>query len=330
MTLDVKWESIESLTREWGPLEASCATRSLFLTLPWQQAGAIACCGSTEGHRVLTVRRQQDNVLCGIVPLSEENHQASFGLDFNVTDYQDLLAVPGEEYPVWEAALAFAESAGWNRIELTGVREDSPSTTILPELAAAQGWRLERTDWDVDPHITLPETWEEHVQGLGKKDRHELRRKFRRLEASGQVSYVVLDRWSDEIPAALDTFIDLMGQSRDEKAHFLTEDRREFLRILTRTMAEAGRLRLCFLELDGVRVSSTMSFLEDNSRLLLYNSGYNLDYRNLSVGLLLKAWNIRYAIENGLSEFDFLRGDESYKYHLGGTDRSLYRFVLER
>jgi CelD/BcsL family acetyltransferase involved in cellulose biosynthesis len=329
MTLRVGWESIAALSAEWGLLESVSVTRSLFLSLPWQQAWAISCRGSTEGHKVLTVRRQADGVLCGIVPLDANNHQATFSLDSNVTDYQDVLTVPGEERPVWEAALTFAESEGWKRIELTGIREDSPSMAILPQLAEAKGWHIERTMWDRDPYITLPTTWEDYVQSLGKKDRHELRRKFRRLEASGQVSYKVYDRWSDEVPAALDLFIDLMGQSRDEKAEFLTEERRGFLRTLTQTMAEAGALRLCFLELDGVRVSATMSF-QDDGRLLLYNSGYDTAYRSLSVGLLLKAWGIRYAIENGLREFDFLRGDESYKYDLGGVDRSLYRFVLER
>jgi CelD/BcsL family acetyltransferase involved in cellulose biosynthesis len=98
---------------------------------------------------------------------------------------------------------------------------------------------------------------------------------------------------------------------------------------MSRTTAEAGALRLCFLWIDGRRASGTLSFA-DGDRWLLYNSGYDPEYRQQSVGLLLKAWSIRYAIENGFREYDFLRGDEAYKYDLGGRDRKLFRYVLER
>jgi CelD/BcsL family acetyltransferase involved in cellulose biosynthesis len=39
---------------------------------------------------------------------------------------------------------------------------------------------------------------------------------------------------------------------------------------------------------------------------------------------------IQHAIENKRAVFDFLRGDEDYKYRLGGQDTRLYRLHIER
>jgi CelD/BcsL family acetyltransferase involved in cellulose biosynthesis len=328
VSLTASWESLETLVPEWGRLYSASETCCLFLSLPWQRAWALSCCGSTAEHAVLAVRR--DDRLTGIAPFQHRNGHASFALDPDVTDYQDVLALPGEERAVWDAVLQSGVAQGWKRIELTGIRADSLSAALLDEAAAAHGWRAERAVWDVAPYLPLPRTWEDYVQGLGKKDRHELRRKFRRLEASGEVQYRTYDSYTEDFPHALGSFLELMGKSRDEKAHFLLDQgHRAFLETAARTMAQERALRLSFLELDGIRISATMSFMDDG-RLLLYNSGYDPEYRHLGVGLLLKAWGIRYAIENGLREFDFLRGNEPYKYDLGGVDRSLYRYVLER
>ena len=70
-----------------------------------------------------------------------------------------------------------------------------------------------------------------------------------------------------------------------------------------------------------------MCFDYGNSRFL-YNSGYDPSYSALSVGLLLKALSLKNAIDDSMKYFDFLRGDERYKYHLGGEDHYLYTMVV--
>ena len=60
----------------------------------------------------------------------------------------------------------------------------------------------------------------------------------------------------------------------------------------------------------------------------LYNSGFEPASSGLAVGLLSKAVSIREAIGRGCREFDFLRGDEEYKRHLGGVPRELVTLRL--
>ena len=83
------------------------------------------------------------------------------------------------------------------------------------------------------------------------------------------------------------------------------------------------------MEVGGARTSATLCF-DYNNDIYLYNSAYDPAYSSLSVSLLLKVFNIRDAINNGKKRFDFLSGNEPYKYDLGGQDVPLYRCVITR
>jgi CelD/BcsL family acetyltransferase involved in cellulose biosynthesis len=120
-----------------------------------------------------------------------------------------------------------------------------------------------------------------------------------------------------------------MRKGREEKRRFLTEDHEAFFRAIASGLSEIGIVTLHFLELDKVRVASCLCF-DYNGQRLLYNSGFNPEHSNLSVGLLLKASCLGDSISNGLEYFDFLKGDEQYKYHLGGIDRVVYKLSITR
>jgi CelD/BcsL family acetyltransferase involved in cellulose biosynthesis len=178
------------------------------------------------------------------------------------------------------------------------------------------------------PAAALPATWDAYVDGLGKKERHELRRKLRRLEAAGEVHQKT---YSDpqELPGCMGDFFRLMRMSREDKERFLTPEREGFFLDLATGLAARGQFRLSFLELNGIRVAGCITF-DYGGAHLLYNSGYDPAYASLSVGLLNKALCIKDAIEAGKHTFDFLKGPERYKYDLGGKERSVYRLTVRR
>ena len=73
---------------------------------------------------------------------------------------------------------------------------------------------------------------------------------------------------------------------------------------------------------DGTLVASVIFFMVDRT-LLLYNSGFDATYQG--AGFYLKAKMILWAIENNYTEYNFLQGQERYKYELGGKDVAVYR-----
>ncbi|MFQ6019797.1 MAG: GNAT family N-acetyltransferase, partial [Dehalococcoidia bacterium] len=181
---------------------------------------------------------------------------------------------------------------------------------------------------DVCPQVPLPAAWEEYVNGLRRKDRHELRRKLRRLTKDYEVDIQELTAPA-EVSGALDDFLRLHTSSRIEKARFMTEPMKRFFRRVVTALAEEGLVRLYFLTLDGVRAAAVLCF--DGPRdLLLYNSGYDPAYASLSVGIVSKALTIKEAIAREKDCLDFLRGAEPYKYDLGARDLNVYRMVIQR
>ena len=169
---------------------------------------------------------------------------------------------------------------------------------------------------------------DEYVSGLRKKDRHELRRKLRRLNNGNEATqYAFQD--AGEIADAMPEFFRLMRASRPDKDDFLTPDREQFFRELAKELSARQQFKLFFLELNDVRVAACICF-DYNGDYLLYNSGYDPEYSSLSVGLLNKALCIQDAIESGKKTFDFLRGSERYKYNLGGTNQTIHELVIQR
>ncbi len=143
-----------------------------------------------------------------------------------------------------------------------------------------------------------------------------------RLWKAGRVEYRYLEP-SQEVGDLMHTFLKLFALSRQEKANFMTTKMESFFRSLAKATAEVGLLRFGILKLDELPVAMTMCF-DYNNCVYLYNSASDLNYGHLSVGLMSKVLCIKESIQKGKNRWDFLKGGESYKYHLGGREIRLY------
>ena len=95
-------------------------------------------------------------------------------------------------------------------------------------------------------------------------------------------------------------------------------------------MLDMGVLRLFFLTIDGEKAATMFAF-EYNRRFWLYNSGYDPQaHAQLSPGWVLLAYVIEYAIASGCSVFDFMQGNEEYKYRFGAEDYKVMRVIVRR
>ncbi|MDP3769133.1 MAG: GNAT family N-acetyltransferase, partial [Dehalococcoidia bacterium] len=213
----------------------------------------------------------------------------------------------------------------WTEAELRGLRDGSPT---LAALANAPSLACEQEHEAVSPRVQPPADWDEYLASLRKKHRHELRRKLRRLGAAGEIALQHYTR-PDDVSERLPTLLRFMVESRSDKAAFMSEHMGRFFHRMAPAMAEEGLVRLYELELDAKTVASVLCF-DQGGQLFFYNSGYDPDYASLAVGLVSKALCLRNAIELGRHCVDFLRGDEAYKYDLGGRDQHVYRCLVRR
>ena len=193
----------------------------------------------------------------------------------------------------------------------------------LVNIATEHRYKVVKTQEEISVEMDLPADWDTYLESLTSKQRHEVRRKLRRLADEGKVAFRFIEGGS-EVPAIMDTFFRMFVESRQDKAEFMTERMKSFFSLLAEGMAEAGLLKLGVLELDNRPLAEIMCF-DYNDCIYLYNSGYDPEYTSLSAGLLSKVLAIKESIELGKKKFDFLKGAETYKYHLGGREVPLYR-----
>ena len=178
---------------------------------------------------------------------------------------------------------------------------------------------------EVSPYIILPSTWDLYLESLERTDRKELKRKMKRLETVAH-SFRYINQ--SKIESDFDEFINLHKLSDHSKDQFMTDPMKLFFRDLLFLHIPGWQQKLAFLDIEGKSAAAILYF-ENDSEILLYNSGYDPVQKFYSAGLLLVAELIKKSIEEKKQKFDFLRGNERYKYDLGATDEKLYRFLFD-
>ncbi len=327
------FESLLALEREWTNLLKQSTRDSIFSTWQWQTTWWNSF-GQEADLCVLTVREEGE--LIGVMPLSRvrsPEHPLTLRLigGVEVSDYLDAIVARGREETVYEAIWTLLSrkcDCPWEIIDLHNLPADSLTRTMLPSLARrTPGIQVTMEVADVCPIIELPSTWEEYLSLLGKKQRHELRRKIRKANREGLVRwYHVQDQGILE--SEVDDFIELHQKSGQHKTSFMDQRMQGFFQALARTLFEQGWLKLYFLLIDEIKTAALLCF-DYNDSILVYNSGYDPDlYPSLSAGTVLLAYCIRDAIEKGRKILDFLRGAEEYKYRLGGRDAEVYHLRI--
>ena len=326
-----------ALAPEWNALLHNSTADTPFLTHEWQCTWWQCLC---EGELfVITVR--DSGALVGLAPLFILKQAGETGLrrllrligSVDASDYLDLIAMRGREHEVFSAILdVLTQSTEWDVLDLYNVPAASATRSILPALAAERGWKLTDETQVVCPIITLPPVFDDYVQSLDKKERHELRRKLRRAEGTEGLTWyaITADDHTHDLDEAAEAFINLMMKSRSDKSDFMTERMRRFFHQMIHAAHAGGFLHLSFLEVNGVKAATYLSFDYCHKRLV-FNSGLETTgFQSLSAGIVLVARMIEDAIAKGYSEFDFLRGDEEYKYRLGAKDTWIYHVAVER
>lgn len=323
--LSVHEETLEALSDDWSALLKDSPEGHVFLGPSWLRAW-LHVFGNGAALHVWAVR--EDGRLLGVGAFIADGDRLVLAGDPETWDYAGIVAAPGQESDVTRALVDHVARQGWREIVLWGLDERSEICRRLPEIAADCGYDIRCEEEAVCPTVDLPGSWDEYLVSLGKKPRHELRRKMRRFAESGngEGDVVALTR-PEDIAAAMPDFIRLHVESREDKAAFMTPQMEHFFQHITADLAQEGAIRLYFVERDGDRVASILC-LDAGDSLLLYNSGYDPRFAHASAGLVSKALCLREAIATGKRRINFLRGAERYKYELGGHDERVLRCTL--
>jgi CelD/BcsL family acetyltransferase involved in cellulose biosynthesis len=328
-TLDV----FEALKPEWNPLLRRSPADALFLTWEFQSTW-WACLGKGHELRVLTARGD-DGRLVGIAPLYVERDQTGRGTlrllgGLEVADYLDFIIAPDQARECMDAFFTDLCNAGdWRALDLRNVPAASPTREIVPALAASRHLPFTSRVEEVCPVIMLGDSFDAYLESLDKKQRHEIRRKTRKAYDEAEIRWHCVDG-AQNLDEAVEGFIDLHQRSKAGKDEFMTSAMGDFFRALARATYDAGWLELAFIAVNGRQAAAYFNFVY-NDATLCYNSGYDPHaYAALSPGIVLLSHLIEHAIRHRRKVFDFLQGNETYKYRMGAHDTHVYQLTVER
>lgn len=238
-----------------------------------------------------------------------------------VADYTGLICLPGDE----NAAIpAFAEylkhELAWDTFHLKDVL-DPRLEKFLQEFSGAP-YAVEAAGQISCPSISLPDTWDRYLEEIvGWKIRKNIRYYTRKIEAleNFRVSRIQDENFDSQIETLLSRWADRWGEKPD------------IYRAIFRRCFDDDRFTLTIFWDADTPVAALAAFVDGPKKTLSdFLTWYNTDYAKLSPGMVIHAYSIREAIENGMLIYDFLRGREEYKYALGATERLTSTHIIRR
>ena len=273
------------------------ATPAFFQAVePWEPGEPLVCAG--DGALLVLRRVDGDLIWWG---------------DPEVTDYH---SPAGEGVDALLAEVIAAERPA--RVVLDSL----PGEAVPPLLAGLEkaGLVVDRRVHEMAAVLALPSDHDEFLTAIGKKERHEVRRKARRYER--MVGPITLQThrgtgW------AFEEFVRLHRQAGGDKGEFLTDERQE----LFARLADSDGWRFDLLHTEHGTAAAVVFGYVDDDGYFLYNSAYDPVFADASPGVVLLGAMIEQAIAEGLPRFDFLKGDETYKFRLGAEERPLTELV---
>lgn len=336
MRIEAHFESggFWALKPEWNDLVQRSYNDNLFLTWEWQ---SIWWKHLGEGSLLLLgFRAEGDGRLVGIAPLFHTHTDDGESILYlngcrDVSDYLDLIVEAGQEEAVYQALLDYLEGDApeWDLVEFCNLPQESQTFVKLREMAEARGYQTLVEVEDVCPIIPLPDTWDDYLMMLDKKQRHEVRRKLRKADREADTRFVIVGPEHD-LRAEMQSFVELHQLSTPDKDEFMDPTMQEFFFEVAEVLQAQGWLQLAFVQINGQKAAALLNFDYSDS-ILVYNSGYDpSQFRQLSPGIVVTARCIEHAISLGRSKFDFLRGDEVYKYRFGAQDTEVRRLLVAK
>ena len=322
-------EKLIEVRDEWNALVESSSQNCIFLSNEWF-CSWFESFGESYQLCVLLFRDQK-NRLFGAAPLMETSEGLKFIANQEVTDYCDFIVERGKEELFYRNYLEYwqKEIKQNNHLFLINIREESPTLSILSRLADEHHLENSVLEAEIAPSLKLPLTYEEYLKNLVRKNRHELRRKQRKIEAQRDFNHKRVND-PEEVCKYIDLFIELHKKGGSSKQRFWQKKGMEqFFRTITVLFSKNGWIEFNVLYFQDELAAMLLNFVY-HDEIHFYNIAFNPNYAPFSPGIYLFNQSIRQAIEDNLSRADFLRGREKYKYYLGAKECKIMDFFLSK
>lgn len=334
--------SFERLEQNWNAVYDADPDAQLFLSHRWLSSWLAWITGP---WFVLAAKASDaaDAPYVAFLPLrtSVKTSEVAFHNELNMAgnfaaDYTGILCRPGFEHVAIPAFARHLKQMNWARLNLENARISEARYRLLVAHFPKSGFEISQVnrigkvdgiDNSLCPFATLPPDWNAYLDGLSANTRQKIRRLLKQFESSDE--YRITAATSETITRDLDTLLRFWEikwtPRKGDLVHSLIRSNRA---MLTQSF-KSDLLYLPTLWKGDRPLAALATFMDRRKRsFLFYMTGRDETFDGLPPGVILHAHSIRYAIENGFTEYDFLRGNESYKYSFGVKERRIRCTVI--
>jgi len=340
------FETFKKIRENWDSVYAADHQAQFFLSWIWLSGWLQML---HEPWFILAAKPDtKDSSYVAFLPLKKIlTHQDGGGFETEIcmagnsmADYTGLICLPGYEEEVIPAFAAYIQQKlVWSSFNVKSILETDKRMYLFLSKFSADSFELsqlriqslneEEPDIDLAPYVSLPDDWEQYLQNyVGVNTSQKIRRFLRKVDISDEfyITHVDADNWESHIEILLkfwesrwkkqkgDTFEVIMGYNR----------------LILRHCFENNCLYLSVLWKGDRPLGAIANFVDFQQKSMLFViAGRDQTFKNPPPGLILHADAIRYAIQNGFKVYDFLRGNEEYKYSFGAKDRHIQHIVVK-
>lgn len=325
-------EGSDALTRlrvEWQAMFCASGAPPF---LSWEWLSTWRKWFGQEKHPFLLCARENGNLIA-LLPLCAEKRQSSrfspgmkrmsfMGESYGASDYLDILALPGFKQKSADIFIDYlAPPRSFDLLELEGMAADSCTLQSLTRRFANDGrFRYRIVPQYICPRMSLDARWEDLLERSRRSDY--FKRCIRRLNKIASFEFRVISD-VNEIPAAFERLLALhVGRwvDRGGSSAVRTAAQKGFTFEVAAELARAGMTRFEEIWLEGECRASLFGF-ESGDCYYFFLSGFDQAWSKYSLGFTLLWLSIREASWRGLKMYDFLRGDENYKFDWADSPR---------
>ena len=330
-------KQFESLSATWNSLLPKCQDdNSIFLTYEWLRTWWRHF---GEGRKLNILLIEKGGQVIGIVPLMKAEYKMGL-VRFHILETIGStncnyvwVTRPENRQEAITAVLAYLkEELIKNKLalRLTLVPEDSKFLNVLSAQTSQVSEELviKKRIMTSAPYITLPTSWDKYFYSLSQRRRKKLRHALRSLGKSHNVEFKQFA--ADSVEEGLNRFFDLhqrRWQSVNIRGMFSTTKMKEFYRDIASQFLKRNWLHFSCLAVDNNMASGEYGFVY-NRKFYALTWAYATRYSKYGVGHLHEMYLIKCAINNHLQEFDFLKGEEPYKFHWTKSTRKYVEAIV--
>lgn len=252
-------------------------------------------------------------------------------------DYTGFICRPDCQYRAISAFARHIKTLSWARINIDNIcgSEDRlrfflshfPKRHFHSEKIERIN-KIDNVNNCICPFVALPGDWDSYLaNNLSSNTRQKIRRFLRQIEADPafRITHAHHDTVERDLKVLLKFWRKQWGSRKGNRLENIVNSNFDMLR----RCAETSSLFLPVLWRGETPLGALASLIDPQKKtLLFYIGGRDETFDSPPPGMVLHAHSIRHAISQGLTTYDFLRGNESYKYSFGATERKIACWVV--